>query len=205
MKIALNTFPDLEFFELKLAQILGARRKNDLPTDGMVIAAVLIALFNKDSEPHVLLTKRSDHVEHHKGEISFPGGKMDYTDPDLVSCALRETEEEVGVQREDVQILGEMDDFYTVATNYLVVPFVGVIPYPYEFRPSPWEIEEVLSVPLRVFFDPALVAHDTWTVHGKPLRMTFYHWKGHTIWGATARILENFTGLLDTAQEEQGI
>jgi 8-oxo-dGTP pyrophosphatase MutT (NUDIX family) len=197
MKISLDTFPNLEFFELKLAQILSTRQKNDLPDDGMVTAAVLIALFSKDSEPHVLLTKRSNHVEHHKGEISFPGGKMDDTDPDLLSCALRETEEEVGICVEDVKILGEMDDFYTVATNYLVVPFVGVIPYPYEFRPSAREIEQVLCVPLRVFFDPTLVTHDTWTVLGKPLKMTFYHWKGHTIWGATARILENFTRLMD--------
>lgn len=162
----------------------------------MVVAAVLITLFEMDDSPHVLLTKRSQEVEHHKGEISFPGGKLDDTDRDLLHCALRETEEEVGINPEDVSIIGEMDDFYTVATNYLVAPFVGKIPYPYEFHPSEREIDEVIAVPLSIFFDENRISFDTWYISGEAVKLVFYHWRGHTIWGATARMLRDFTKLL---------
>jgi len=142
------------------------------------------------------LTKRSDQVEHHKGEISFPGGKLDPSDPDLVSCALRETSEEVGLDPGEVRIIGELDDFYTVATHYHVVPFVGMIPFPYRFRTSAREIESLLSVPLEVFFDPSLRHEDVWILKGRPVEVISYIWQGHNIWGATARILKHFAELM---------
>lgn len=189
-------FPNLDTIETELTDILRRRPKTALSRDGMVVAAVLIALFEKNGAPHVLLTKRSQEVEHHKGEISFPGGKMDDDDPSLLSCALRETEEEVGIDPKDVNIIGEMDDFYTVATNYLVAPFVAKIPFPYEFSPSLREIDEVLAVPLDIFFDSNRVSFDTWTVNNERVQIVFYHWSGYTIWGATARILRSFTKML---------
>ncbi|MFZ5865856.1 MAG: NUDIX hydrolase, partial [Thermodesulfobacteriota bacterium] len=124
------------------------------------------------------------------------------TDPDLLSCALRETAEEVGIRPEDVRILGELDDFYTVATSYLVVPFVGVLPYPYEFKPSAREIDEVLGVPLEIFFDPSRRSEETWHYQDTDIEVVFYKWQGHNIWGATARILKHFTELIEDGRSE---
>ena len=188
---------DLPCFEDKLVEILNSRRKNALASHGTVTAAVLIPLFVKDGRRHVLLTKRSDMVEHHRGEISFPGGKLDPSDANLMCCALRETAEEIGVAPEHVKIIGELDDFYTVATNFRVVPFVGIIPHPYKFVPSAREIASLLSVPLDVFFDPARRSEAIWIFKGEPVEVISYEWEGHNIWGATARILKHFTELIE--------
>ena len=188
---------DLPCFEDKLAEILNSRRKNTLAPHGTVTAAVLVPLFVKDGRRYVLLTKRSDMVEHHRGEISFPGGKLDPSDSSLMCCALRETDEEIGVAPEHVRIIGELDDFYTVATNFRVVPFVGIIPHPYKFVPSAREIAGLLSVPLDVFFDPARKSESIWIFKGEPVEVISYVWEGHNIWGATARILKHFTELIE--------
>ncbi len=194
--------PPIEFkpcFGDEIAEILGSRVKQTLPVDGMVTAAVLVPLFAHDGRCYVLLTKRSQQVEHHKGEISFPGGKFDESDKDYLSCALRETCEEVGIKPSHVKLLGELDDFYTVATGYLVVPFVGIIPYPYDFRPSKREIADLLEVPLEVFFDSSNRAEYTLNYEGKEIDVVSYTWEGHNIWGATARILKHFAEVIDTA------
>lgn len=187
---------DYSRFQDSVTEILREKGKKSLPTLGVVTAAVLVPLFFLNCRVHVLLTKRSNHVEHHKGEISFPGGKLDSDDPGLLECALRETNEEIGVHPKDVRILGELDDFYTVATRFLVAPFVGMIPYPYDFRPSPREIDCLLPVPLEVFFDPARRTEDIWEIEGHPIQVISYKWQGHNIWGATARILKHFTEIL---------
>lgn len=191
-----NIIPSGPGFEDELIRILRNRGKMSLPEKGVVVAAVLVPLYLDNGRIHVLLTQRSELVEHHKGEISFPGGKLDAGDPDLVSCALRETQEEIGVSPGDVQILGELDDFYTVATGFLVVPFVGTIPYPYNFRTSPREINRLLGVPLEVFFDESRCSEYMWTANGKQFPVTAYLWCGHTIWGATARILKHFAEVI---------
>jgi 8-oxo-dGTP pyrophosphatase MutT (NUDIX family) len=182
--------------EHELQHVLTRREKRKLDPHGLVVAAVLCPIFLKHGEPHILLTKRTDLVEHHKGEVSFPGGKLDDTDPDLLHCALRETSEEVGIDPQDVNVIGELDDFYTVATNYLVVPFVGTIPYPYEFKPNDREIDEVLGVPMEIFFDPSRRRTEIWDVWGQKTKIVFYDWRDYTIWGATARILKHFIDLL---------
>lgn len=191
-----NAAWNLDCLEKELARKLSSRSKNVLPVDGLIAAAVLVPLFAKDGEPHVLLTKRSELVEHHKGEISFPGGKLDPEDPDLCFCALRETEEEVGIDPRDVRIVGELDDFYTVATKFHVVPFVGVIPYPYEFRTSSREIAGLLGVPLKIFFEPERRTETICLIEGQIVEVLSYSWRGHNIWGATARIFKHFTEVI---------
>jgi 8-oxo-dGTP pyrophosphatase MutT (NUDIX family) len=183
-------------FQYRVERALMGRAKRTLPRDDCVVAAVLVPLFIMDGEAHVLLTKRSQEVEHHRGEISFPGGKLDETDANLLSCALRETHEEVGIHPSAVSVVGELDEFHTVATGFLVAPFVGIIPYPYELRPSRREIDEVLHVPLEVFFDPSRKTTETWTFKGVALEITAYKWNDHTIWGATARIMNHFVDVL---------
>jgi len=187
-------FADYLITELK------SRRKKSLPAGGLVTAAVLVPLFFQDGGIKVLLTKRSQLVEHHKGEISFPGGKMDKTDPDFLSCALRETSEEIGVYPGDVDVLGELDDFYTVATKFLVVPFVGMIPYPYDFRTSPREIDQLLGIPLEVFLDPEGRRETIMEFEGQPVTIVSYYWENYVIWGATARILSHFADIVMKAR-----
>jgi len=194
------TAPELKpCFGDEIAEILGGRVKQRLPVDGMVTAAVLVPLFADNGRCYVLLTKRSEEVEHHKGEISFPGGKFDESDKDYLSCALRETSEEVGINPSHVRTLGELDDFYTVATGYLVVPFVGIIPYPYNFKPSSREIADLLKVPLEVFFDSSIRSEYILDYEGQAIEVVSYLWEGHNIWGATARIMKHFTEVIDTA------
>jgi 8-oxo-dGTP pyrophosphatase MutT (NUDIX family) len=185
--------------EEKIRKILACREKACLQDGRLKRAAVLIPVFKKDGQYHLLFTRRTDRVEHHKGQISFPGGRQDPEDPDLLATALREAEEEMGIRREDVRILGELDDFCTVS-DFCVAPFVGLIPYPYPFRPNPQEIEETLEVPLSALLDPRRFRRETRAHAGRPRTVYAYRHGGHTIWGTTASILKQ---LLDLLPEEE--
>src|SRR5512146_1347379 len=114
---------------------------------GPVPAAVLLPLFRKEGEYHVLFTKRTEHLNHHRGEISFPGGVCQPGDECSRETALRETWEEVGIAPTDVEVLGTLDDFYSIH-NYLVTPYVGEFPADYSLRANPAEIERLIAVPL---------------------------------------------------------
>ena len=142
-----------------LKQVLAERVKVDITDSDLMPAAVLILLYAKNGSFHVLLNKRSELVEYHKGEISFPGGARDPEDRDFVDTALRETEEEMGVSRGDITILGQLDDIIT-RTNFGVRVYVGTIPYPYPFNPSADEIAEVLEIPISVLQDPTYLLQD---------------------------------------------
>ena len=188
-----------EEMEKKIKEILACRKKNCIADNRLKRAAVLIPVFKKDGEYHLLFTRRTDRVEHHKGQISFPGGRQDPEDPDLLTTALREAEEEMGIRKEDVRILGELDDICTV-TDFCVAPFVGLIPYPYPFRPNPHEIEEMIEVPLAVLLDPNRFRKEFREHAGRTWPVFYYHHGRHTIWGATASILKQ---LLDLLPEEE--
>ncbi|MBW2039044.1 MAG: CoA pyrophosphatase [Deltaproteobacteria bacterium] len=158
-------------------------------------AAVLLPLFLKDDSYHVLFTKRTDRVKHHKGEISFPGGISETSDEDLLATALRETHEEVGVKPEDVEIWGEMDEVVTMS-NFIVSPFVGLIPYPYPFDTCSEEIEELILLPLGCFHKEGILAEEYRTYQDKTQLVYIYHCGRHIIWGATAKILKQFLDLI---------
>jgi 8-oxo-dGTP pyrophosphatase MutT (NUDIX family) len=157
-------------------------------------AAVLIPIFKKDGEPHILLTLRTETVASHKGQISFPGGTREEVDRDLLATALRETHEEVGIRPNDVEVLGELDDLLAV-TNFMVTPFVGVFPYPYDFRVSSEEIAELIEIPLSFFVDPSNRRTEEWLHRGRYHTVYFYDYGRHTVWGVTARILKGFVDL----------
>jgi len=181
--------------EEKIREILSCRQKTCIEDDRLKRAAVLIPVFKKDGEYHLLFTRRTDRVEHHKGQISFPGGRQDPEDADLLATALREAEEEIGIRKEDVRILGELDDICTVS-DFCVAPFVGLIPYPYPFRPNPHEIEEMIEVPLSVLLDPARSRREFREHGGLTWPVYFYEHGRHTIWGATSSILKQLLDLL---------
>ena len=154
-------------------------------------AAVLIPLYVREKALWTLFTKRTDLVEHHKGQISFPGGGKDAADANLWETAVRETEEEIGVPRKVVRILGALPRLVTV-TEFEVAPFVWAIPYPITFAPRAGEVEEIIEVPLSSLLDPMVVEERPVKWKGKDVMTLVYHYKGHAIWGATARILADF-------------
>jgi len=182
--------------EKEIKKTLASRTKNYLPDQRLRRAAVLIPLFKKNGEYHILLTKRTEKVKHHKGQISFPGGRQDQKDPNLLATALREAEEEMGIAPKDVELLGELDDFCTASTDFCISPFVALIPYPYPFRVNPHEIAEVIEAPLSALRRESQMRQEIFLSEGEPFLVYFYQYQGYTIWGATARILKEFLDIL---------
>jgi len=168
--------------------------------DGVTLAraAVLLPLYERDGAVHVLFTRRSELVEHHKGQISFPGGAHDPEDPDLRYTAVRETWEEIGVAMEHVDVFAQLDEMVSVS-NFLVTPFVGRItePGPYPFVHSEVEVAEILEVPLDHLRDPANLTVERQIYDGVEREAYAYGWRHHVIWGLTARILRRFLDLIE--------
>jgi 8-oxo-dGTP pyrophosphatase MutT (NUDIX family) len=170
------------------------RERRVIETAGLLPAAVAVPLVPSDEGLSVLFTVRTAHVEQHKGEISFPGGRIDPDDRDALTAALREFWEEVGVAPEDVQVLGPLDDFVSI-TGYRVTPFVVFLPQAdYPFVPQPREVAEILLVPLEHLLDRA---HYNAERHpGAPHHIHYFSWGPYVVWGLTAAILKR---LLDLA------
>jgi 8-oxo-dGTP pyrophosphatase MutT (NUDIX family) len=161
-------------------------------------AAVLVPLYEAGGEIFVLLTRRTETVEHHKGQISFPGGAANPGE-DLRQTALRETFEEVGIPPDQVEVLGRLPDVEVTVSGFRVTPFVGVIPAAFPLRPNTAEIEEVVRVPLAAFRDGANLRIELLERAGRPAEIYHYTHGAYTIWGATARIVRHLVHLLDQA------
>lgn len=181
--------------------LLPKRAPNELLAPGMRRAAVLLLLYHLQGEDRILLTKRTETVEHHKGQISFPGGGVDPEDTSLEHTALRETWEEVGIHPDHVEVLGRLDDIVTIS-DFLVTPIVGVLHVaPYAFVTSDHEVAVVLETPIRHLLDEANLVIETREQNGRVVQSPAYWWEGHRIWGATARMLERFLDMLRDAPE----
>ena len=159
-------------------------------------ASVLLPLFIRDEQYWLLFTKRANTVEYHKGEVSFPGGVVDEVDDSLEGTAKRETFEEIGVREEDIEILGQLDDIPTMTSRFIIHPFVGVVPFPYVFKINRREVEHLIEVPLRFFFDPSQPQPFSINNKGDVFETPAFIYEGAVIWGATQRILENFIKLI---------
>jgi 8-oxo-dGTP pyrophosphatase MutT (NUDIX family) len=161
-------------------------------------AAVLVPLVEADGHWQLLFTRRTETVETHRGQVSFPGGRIEPGDADAVAAALREAEEEIGVDPRDVRVLGQMDSLLTV-TQYSISPIVGVLPWPYALRPDPAEVAGVFRIPLDWLSDRA-----NYEVRARPgiaadLPVDVVHYQpyeGNVLWGASARITHDLLGLL---------
>jgi 8-oxo-dGTP pyrophosphatase MutT (NUDIX family) len=158
-------------------------------------AAVLIGLVERPGGPHLLLTQRTTHLRDHAGQISFPGGRVEPGDASVVATALRETQEETGLDPSQVEILGELAS-YDTATGFRIHPVVGWLRPPLELRPDPHEVADVFELPLAFAVDPA--NHRRQSFRRGALTRTYYvlPWQDRFIWGATAGILVNLSGLL---------
>jgi 8-oxo-dGTP pyrophosphatase MutT (NUDIX family) len=187
--------PEPQQFKQQVHRVLARRHRSVADDPALTCAAVLIPLLFKEGEWHVLVTQRTQTVEHHKGQISFPGGACDPEDVDLLATALRETCEEVGVPPEAVEVLGALDDFGTI-TNFVVTPFVGVIPNPFTYQPNAREVEAVIEVPLSFLREPSHLREEQREHEGRVLDVLFWDYGPYTIWGATARILKSFLDLI---------
>ena len=161
--------------------------------EGLRRAGVLVPLFVRDGSLWVLLTRRTESVEHHRGQISFPGGSEEETDESLYATALRETEEELAITRADVIPLGSLSPIETI-TDFYVEPYVAAVPQPYVWRPAEAEIAEVIEAPLAALMDPAIL--ESKPIPGREGTILFYHFGPHVIWGATARILSELLAAL---------
>jgi len=159
---------------------------------------VLVPLFEREEQLHVLYTRRSDRLLSHQGQVAFPGGKVDKADFDLLATALREAHEEIGLRPEAVEVLGGLTVISTQASGYSVAPFVGIIPDPVKLRPNPREVAEIFSVPMAVLSDQRFRGSYRWRSSGTFPAILYGE---QTIWGLTLRIT---LSLLELLQEPTG-
>lgn len=160
-------------------------------------AAVLILLHPSEGDALLVFTERTNHVEHHKGQMSFPGGACDDIDAGCEDTALRETWEEIGVQRDHVRLIGCLDDMVTIS-NFRVTPFVGVLEYveKYPYKINDKEVAKVVEVPLSFLMEEGNMELEVREHQGREVLVPSFSYDGHRIWGATARMLHQLVELL---------
>lgn len=180
----------------KIQAALSYRPRAVLNDPSLTCAAVLLPLLFTESEWRVLVTVRTDRVEHHKGQISFPGGARDAEDATLEATALREAHEEIGLLPEVVEVLGTLDDVRTV-TGFAVTPFIGIIHHSGPYCLNHHEVAAVVEVPLAFLRQPDNVRVGQVEHKGQLYDVLFWDYGPHVIWGATAQILKTFIDLLE--------
>lgn len=156
-----------------------------------VKAGVMILLYRRQGAWHLVLIRRPSTVLHHKDQISFPGGQIEPGE-DFVQAALRETREEIGIPSECLRILGELTPLYIPPSNFCIYPVVAAVDGPLSFTPRAEEVAEVIEVPLDHMLDSTTALEETWTIRGERVRVPFYAYGNHKIWGATAMVLAEF-------------
>lgn len=164
---------------------------NSAPHPGpLTPAAVLVPLVDHPARLTVLLTKRTSHLSKHAGQISFPGGRLEPSDANAIAGALRETEEEIGLDRSHVSVLGRLDRYVT-GTGFAITPIVGLVTPGFQLDPDPNEVAEVFEVPLDFLLDPKNHQRHTGTFNGQPRSWYAMPYGDYYIWGATAGMLVN--------------
>ena len=165
------------------------------PERSLIQAAVLVPLVLREAEPHVLLTQRTDHLRDHAGQVSFPGGRIEDHDRDPESCALRETEEEIGLDPGHVELLGRLDTYVT-RTGFEVTPVVGFVRPPFDLTLDDFEVAAAFEVPLSFFLAPENRRLHSRVWQGKERHFYVYPFEDYFIWGATAGMLSNLAEIL---------
>jgi 8-oxo-dGTP pyrophosphatase MutT (NUDIX family) len=188
---------DLEALRRRLDVALSNRPRVALDQSDLISAAVLLPIIDRGG-PHILFTKKSDAVPHHKGQFSFPGGVCEQRDASRVETALREAWEEIRLPPDAVEVLGLLDDTATRATPFIITPVVGIVRGEVDLAPDGREIERVIEVPLDVLRDPAIFRKEIWERGGERHDVYFFSVSVEdVVWGATARILRQFLDLID--------
>jgi len=161
-------------------------------------AAVLVPLYVDAGGLWVLLTRRAEDMPYHRGQIAFPGGSLEPGE-DAWAAALRESEEEIGLDPKKVLPIGSLDEVQT-PTGFVMQPVVGAVPYPVETRPAAREVAEVFALPLSAVANPQLIERRTVLVDGTPRDLTVFHVGSRQIWGATALVLNNLLERLEAGR-----
>ena len=184
------------FASQKEAPIIATLNPDDV-TAGLISrdnkreSAILMPIVRKKDELEIILTWRSAHLRSHAGQVSFPGGRVDDTDESREHTALRETEEEIGIPMERVQVLGRMGDYYT-QSGYSITPVVGLIDQPVEMQPNPHEVAAIIEAPLHFFLDSSVYQLHQRETEGTIRSFYSVTYGDYFIWGATAAMLVEF-------------
>jgi 8-oxo-dGTP pyrophosphatase MutT (NUDIX family) len=165
------------------------------PSTALRPAAVLVPLINRPDGMSVLLTQRTPHLSAHAGQISFPGGRIEESDADAVEAALRETEEEVGLTRDHVTVIGRLDTYVT-GTGFEITPVVGIVRVPFPLTIDPFEVSEAFEIPLSFVIDPSNHRRTTREFEDRTRVFFVLPFEGRNIWGATAGMLVNLAEVL---------
>ena len=196
---------DLAELRRRLDTALGRRPRRSADRSDLISAAVLVPVTagpDGSGGPHILFSKKSAAVPHHKGQFAFPGGIVEQRDGSRVETALREAWEEIRLPADAVEVLGLLDDTETRATQFVITPVVGIVTRPVAFQPDGREIERVIEVPLEKLRDPAIFRTELWEREGEEHQVHFYDVSVEdVIWGATARILKQFLDIVDGREE----
>jgi len=189
----------------KLKQALTQRRKQYISVTNRVPAAVILPVYynSEQGEYYILFTKRTSQVRDHKGEISFPGGVHEDGDNTLLDTALRECAEEISLPSAEIEVLGELDDAITLTSDYYIAPFVAFIPWPYQFRINNLEIERMVAVPVSALMAGDSLREEAYVLDGEAFTLYYYQYEGDIIFGATARILNQFLDIYGRLLEGQ--
>ncbi len=158
-------------------------------------AAVLVPMVARGGQLNLLFTQRTEHLAAHAGQISFPGGGVEAADASRIDTALRETEEEIGLARQRVQVLGALPN-YELATGFRITPVVGWIEAPFDTRPDPYEVAEIFEIPLAHFLDVQRYQHCEYEFQGRHRHYVAIPYEGRYIWGATAGMLLSLAHVL---------
>jgi 8-oxo-dGTP pyrophosphatase MutT (NUDIX family) len=164
-------------------------------------AAVLVPIFERAGDLHIVYIRRSDNVATHRGQIAFPGGRLDSADATLLDAALREAHEEIGLPPSAVDVIGAFPAMHTLTSGIVVAPFAGVIPSGIAVRPDPSEVAEIFDVPLSALRDPRFRGEYEWNRGGNPARFPAIQYEGRTIWGLTLRITLNMLEMLEDGEK----
>ena len=191
MDLKFRTNEDFRAFKDILRKRLTSREIKGVHVPDFIPSAVMILFMNRDNEAHVFLTKRTNKVATHKGDVSFPGGSIDEGDEDAMAAAFRETYEEAGILSDDIEMIGRFDEYYSVS-GFHVSTFVGIIDYPYQYKINTAEIETCFEAPLSIFYNKEYDRIENFESYHKDMKVYYYSYKGFTIWGLTARILTDF-------------
>ncbi len=179
--------------------------KEQITANNPRVSGVMVLLYEKENELHLVFTQRHTYEGVHSGQMSFPGGQKDESDIDLTETALRETWEEVGIERDDIELLGQLSELYIPPSNFLVQPTVGFAKQVVRFMPQEQEVEKVVEIPLNFLLDYRNINLQTEIkiFGGSSVQVPAYIYNGHVIWGATAIILSEFTFIVEEILKEK--